>query len=132
MKALSRSLLSLLAGLATAFVLVMLVTFGGSLLLVPGFPEDLMAPPTPAYLVVNLIGSCLAAACGGYVAARLAGRGALAHATVLGLLLLGMTVASGGEPAPGQPTWYPLTVAVLAVLGAVGGGVIRSRAGTAG
>jgi heme A synthase len=109
MRAFARSLLSLVAGLATAVVLVMLVTYVASLLLVPGFPEDPMAPPTRPYLVANVVGSFLAAVAGGYVAGVVA------------------TVASGAEPAPGQPLWYPLTVALLALAGCATGGWLRKR-----
>jgi hypothetical protein len=127
MRAFARSLLSLVAGLATAVVLVMLVTYVASLLLVPGFPEDPMAPPTRPYLVANVVGSFLAAVAGGYVAGVVAATAPLAHASVLGALMLGMTVASGAEPALGQPLWYAMTVALLALAGCATGGWLRKR-----
>jgi N-acetylglucosamine-6-sulfatase len=131
MKAALRSVASIVGGFVVAAVLVMLVTYVASLALVPGFRQDPMAPPTAPYLVANVFGSFLAAVAGGWLAATLAARAPLMHAGGLGLLMLGMTVASGGEPAPGQPAWYPMTVAVLAALGALaGGGLRRWRADT--
>jgi hypothetical protein len=127
MKAMLRSAGAVVVGFIVAAVLVMLVTFVASWFLVPGFRENPMAPPTGPYLVANVLGSLLAAVAGGYAAARAAGRAPLMHAGALGLLLLGMTVASGGEPAPGQPAWYPMAIAVLAAAGALAGGVVRAR-----
>lgn len=127
MKALARSLFAIVAGLATAVVLVILVTWLASLLFVPGFPEDLMASPTRPYLVANVVGSFLAAVAGGYVAGTAAATAPLAHASALGALMLAMTVASGAEPAPGQPLWYPMTIAVLALAGCAAGGWLRKR-----
>lgn len=127
MKALARSLLSLVAGLATTVILVMVVTFGASLLFVPGFPEDLMAPPTRPYLVTNVVGSFLAAVAGGYVAGMVASVARLAHASALGVLMLGMTLGPNAEPAPGQPRWYPTLIALLALAGCVAGGWLRAR-----
>jgi hypothetical protein len=127
MNALARSLLSVAAGLATAVALVIVVTFVASLLLVPGFLEDPMAPPTRPYLVANVVGSFFAAFAGGYVASVVATTAPLAHASALGVLMLSMTVASGAEPAAGQPPWYPMTVALLALAGCAVGGWLGKR-----
>jgi hypothetical protein len=128
MIAMLRSAGAVVSGFVVAATLVMLVTFVASWFLVPRFRGNPMAPPTGLYLVANVLGSFLAAVAGGYAAARLAGRAPVMHAGALGLLLLGMTVSSGGHPAPGQPAWYPMTIAVLAAAGALSGGMIRARA----
>jgi hypothetical protein len=118
---------AIVIGFLVATILVMLVTYVAALLLVPDFPEDPQALPTGAYLVANLVGSYLAAVAGGYAAARIAGRAPLMHAGALALLFLAMTAASGAESAPGQPAWYPATVAMLGAVGALSGGWLQSR-----
>jgi peptidoglycan/LPS O-acetylase OafA/YrhL len=123
---------AIVVGFLVAAILVMLITFVAGYLLVPGFPGDPMAEPTGPYLVANLVGSFLAAVVGGYTTGRIAGRAPLVHAGVLALLMVAMTVASGAEAAPGQPAWYPLTIAILGAVGALCGGALRLRSGRRG
>lgn len=113
------------AGAAVTFGLVLAFTWIA--LAATGLGMDDV--PTPPYLALNLAASFLAALLGGGVAATLGG--ALVPAWLLAALFVLLSAGTLTHPAPGQPTWYPVMVALLAVVGAmVGGlgGVRRQRA----
>lgn len=120
-----RSVASVLAGLIVAAVLVMAVTFLATAAL--GLPPG--APPTPAYLLLNLLGSALAGASGGAVAVRLAPHRPHAHGIALALLILLLSLPTLlSAPAPGQPTWYGLALSVIGPLSVLAGGLLALRA----
>ncbi len=120
-----RSVLSVVGAFVVVAVLVGLAT---------ALPAHLMlgstgpgTEPTTPFLVVNLTYSVLFAAAGGYVAATVSDHSPLGHAAALSafMMLLGLTswLINGGQPAPGQPDWYPWVMTLLvpptAVLGAI-------------
>lgn len=119
-----RSAAAVLAGLAVAVVLVMLFTFAASAVLgiEPG------EPPTPAYLLLNLLGSAVAGAAGGATAVRIAPHTPHGHVVVLALviLLLSLPAILAGA-APGQPAWYPLALGVLGPVSVFAGGLLAAR-----
>lgn len=107
-----RSAAAVLGGFLLTAALVMIVTFAAAALL--RLPAQ--GPPTSLYLVLNLTGSALAGAAGGYLCARTAPHSPAAHAMTLALLVFVLSVpAVFSQPVPGRPVWYP---AVLALLGA--------------
>ena len=108
-------------------VAIGLGTAVASKLLLPTAVGGTMSRPTPAYLIVNLGLSGLAALLGGATAARLAASSPFGHAVALALLVLLLALVtaftSGGRPdASPQPSWYPLVLALLGPLGVIGGG----------
>ena len=78
-----------------------------------------------AYLVSNLSLSALAALTGGYSTAALAPGRPRAHAMVLALMILAMSLSELRHAQPGQPDWYPAALAVIGPLFAMCGGMLR-------
>ena len=116
-------ILGALIGFAVAFLGVMGATWAAAVFTGLGMEDD----PTGAYLVLNLLGSFLAAGLGGFVAVAFAG-GRMASAWLLAAAMAVLSLgAILGEPAARQPSWYPLVVAALGVAGVALGGVIASR-----
>ena len=111
---------AVLVGLATALTARIMLGSAG-----PG------SQPTPAFLAVNLGYSVLFAILGGYVAATVSDHAPLAHALALSVLMmvLGLTTwgINGGQPAPGQPNWYPWVITLVVPPTAVLGGLLVIR-----
>ena len=124
-----RSVLTVLGAFFVVAVLVGLTTaFAAELMLGSAGPG---ADPTTPFLVVNLTYSVLYAIVGGYVAATVSDHSPLGHAAALSvfMMLLGLTtwVIDGGQPAPGQPLWYPGVITLLVPPTAVLGGILVAR-----
>ena len=104
-----RSVLSVMGAFFVVAVLIGLTTPMAAHLML-GSTEPNTEPTTP-FLVVNLTYSVLFAVVGGYVAATVSDHSPLGHAAALSafMMLLGLAswVINGGQPAPGQPEWYP-------------------------
>jgi hypothetical protein len=83
--------------------------------------------PNPPYLAANIGFSVLAAIVGGFVCGWIAGRAPLVHSLVLAAIVLVLGAVSALQPAPGQPAWYPWTMAVVGAVGVCAGGLIRMR-----
>lgn len=115
-----RSLAALLAGWLTTAVLYVL---GTAALFVAAHGIPLGASPGPpgaGDLAANLVLAVLAAGAGGWVAARVAGRRAVALA--LAIVLAAGALWGFSKPESQWPGWYPLALAVLGTAGAVAGG----------
>ena len=107
-----RSVLAVVAGFAAAFVIVVIVTLAAAAAL--GLTEGSV---TPLYLMLNLLGSALAAIAGGYVAARLAPSAPMQHGIALAIVMLLLSLSAVfSEPQPGQPGWYPVTIAIVGLV----------------
>ncbi len=124
-----RSVLTVLGAFFVVAVLVGLTTaLAAELILGSTGPG---AEPTAPFLVVNLTYSVLYAIVGGYVAATVSDHSPLAHAAALSvfMMLLGLTtwVINGGQPAPGQPVWYPWVITLVVPPTAVLGGILVTR-----
>ena len=105
-----RSIAAVVAGLIVTTVLVMVLTFLAAAVL--GVPQN--APPTPAYLLLNLLGSALAGGIGGATAVRIAPHTLHLHVGALAVLILLLSLPTlFSSPAPGQPTWYGLAIGVI-------------------
>ena len=111
---------AVLVGLATALAAQLMLGSTG-----PG------TEPTTPFLVVNLTYSVLFAIVGGYVAATVSDHSPLGHAAALSafMMLLGLTswLINGGQPAPGQPDWYPWVMTLLVPPSAVLGAILVTR-----
>jgi hypothetical protein len=114
-----RSILAVAAGFVTAVVLVMLVNWIAAFAL--GIPSG---APTRPYLAVNLLGSFLAGAAGGYVTGRLAPTAMWHHVFGLALVVLLLSLPGVLQPADGQPTWYPSFLAVIGPVSVAMGGML--------
>ena len=124
-----RSVLSVVGAFIVVAVLVGLATALTSQLMLGSTGPD--AEPTTPFLVVNLIYSVLFAIVGGYVAATVSDHSPLRHAAALSafMMLLGLAawLIGGGQPAPGQPNWYPWAISLLVPPNAVWGGILVTR-----
>jgi peptidoglycan/LPS O-acetylase OafA/YrhL len=124
-----RSVLSVLGAFFVVAVLVALATALAAELMLGSIGPG--TEPTTPFLAVNLIYSVLFAIVGGYVAATVSDHAPLRHAAALAgfMMFLGLATWSinGGEPAPGQPAWYPLVMAVMVPPTAVLGGILVTR-----
>ncbi len=80
--------------------------------------------PTGPYLIYNLATGFVAAVVAGWVCGWIAGRQAMAHAGALALLVAVFGLLMARRPQPGQPKWYPLTIAAIGVVGVLIGGCI--------
>lgn len=125
-----RPALGLLAGLGITVVIVATGVLIVTLAALRGQdPKHFVAPfwTYPTHLVISAVG----AAAGGLGTARItAGRSAY---TVFLLALILLMSALGPvlrhtPPAPGQPAWYPLALAVVSPLAALAGGLLTRRA----
>ncbi len=117
----TRSVLAVIAGFLTMILLVIVTTFLASA--VTGGGHSMSS----TYLTLNLAGSGVAAYAGGRLAGFIALRRPLLHALALAALIIALSVPAIGNPPAGQPAWYPVTVAVLGVLGALAGGRSHAR-----
>ena len=118
-----RVILASLAGFLTAAILVIIVTLAAATAL--GVQEG---QTSAAYLTLNLIGSLAAAVGGGYLAQRISRRDQLVAPAIMAAAMFLLTLGSVfGEPAPGQPSWYPMALLILGPGGALLGGLLARR-----
>ncbi len=124
-----RSVLCVVGAFFVVAVLVGLTTALTAQLMLGSTGPD--AEPTTPFLVVNLIYSVLFAIVGGYVAATVSDHAPLRHAAALSafMMLLGLAswLINGGQPAPGQPDWYPWVITLLVPPTAILGGILVTR-----
>ena len=124
-----RSVLSVLGAFFVVALLVGLSTvLAAQLMLGSTGPET---EPTTPFLVVNLTYSVLFAIVGGFVAATVSDRSPLGHAAALSvfMMLIGLTswMINRGQPASGEPDWYPWVITLLVPPTAVLGGILVTR-----
>ena len=124
-----RSALSVVGAFFVVAVLVGLATALASRLMLGS--TGLGAEQTTPYLTVNFAYNVLFAIVGGYVAATVSDHSPLGHAAALSLFMMVLGpvswVINGGQPAPGQPDWYPWVIIFLVPPTAVLGGVLVTR-----
>lgn len=109
------------AGVVVLFGFVLVASRLASLLSGLGPDDD----PTTGYLLLNLVGSVLAATLAGMVGGWI-GRSFIAPA-ILAVLILALGLAAGAQAAAGQPGWYPLAVTVLGAVGVLLGAWLAPR-----
>lgn len=112
----TRSALAVIAGFLTTVLIVVATTF--LFAKVTGVTDT----PNAAYLVLNLAGSAVAAFVGARVTGMLAMRRHMLHAGILALLIALLSAPAIAAPPAGQPGWYPATVTLLGIIGAMAGG----------
>lgn len=85
------------------------------------------ANPQPAYILVNILYSFIAAAAGGYVTGWIAGEDPLPKVLMLAIIVLAMSAISALEGRGRQPMRYQIALAVIAPIGVIIGGLIRLK-----
>ncbi len=123
MRTAGRSLMAVLSGYVTMAILIMLFSAAVKWLSPAWFAVE--GAPSRPYLALNLTYSFVAAVCGGYVAAWIAGRRPLQHAIVLGGCVLVMSIISAVQYADRQPRWYQIVLGVSMPLAVVLGGRLQ-------
>lgn len=118
-----RSILSVVAGLALTVLLVMITTIIAVAAMLGGVDQ----PPTPAYLVVNLLIGALSAFAGGYLTGWIAKQKILQHTAALSALILLLGLPGLFTESPGQPAWYPIVILVIGIVFSLAGGTIRYK-----
>jgi hypothetical protein len=120
-----RAFLALASGFAVMAVLAIAMT---ALLarMVPSW-TDAEGRPEPAYVVVNLGYSFLAAAAGGYVTAWIAAANPLIHVLALGIVVLALAALSALQSRGRQPISYQLALVAISPIGVLAGGLVRLR-----
>lgn len=127
---LMRPVLGVMAGLGITVAIVFLGVMIATLAALRGQdPKQFVAPSWtyPSHLVISALG----AAAGGLATARItAGRSAYSVFLLALILLMSALgpVLRHTPPAPGQPAWYPLSLAVVSPLAALAGGLLTRRA----
>ena len=123
-----RPVLGLLAGLGVVVMIVGIGTIVATLAMLRGVnPANFR--PTPGYLAVALAINALGSFAGGFATSRITAARSFYTVGLLSLLLLvsGAIPAFRHGPGPGEPAWYPLTLALLAPLGVLLGGAFERR-----
>ena len=116
-----RSVIAVLAGLLVALALVLVLTYVAGVITGVGISD----PPTAPYLTLNLVGSAIAGAAGGAVAVRVAHYAPHGHVVALAVVILLLALpATFSAPAPGQPSWYRVTISVLGPVSVLIGGIL--------
>ena len=121
--------LALLAGLGVTVLIVFVGVTISTLAALRGVdPKTYVAPfwTYPTHLIISGLG----AMGGGFTTSRITADHSLFTTLVLALILLmsALTPVLRGTPgAPGQPSWYPLSLAVASAIGALLGGVLERR-----
>ena len=121
--------LALLAGMGVTVLIVFVGVTITTLAALRGVdPKTYVAPfwTYPTHLVVSGLG----AMSGGFTTSRITAGHSLFTTVVLALILLmsALTpVLRGTAGAPGQPSWYPISLAAASVVGALLGGVLERR-----
>jgi len=124
-----RPALGLLAGLGITVLIVALGVVITTLAALRGQnPKEYVAPfwTYPTHLIISALG----AAAGGLGTARItAGRSAYSVLLLALILLMSALgpVLRHTPPAPGQPAWYALSLAVVSPIAALAGGLLTRR-----
>lgn len=128
-KDIGRSIAAIIAG----YFLMAMVGFFLTTVLYKVFLPPLEPGTLPAnYLLINLIGSSIAALIGGYLAAFGAGRAPLIHALILAGIVMTMSLLSISMNPGIVPKWYGITMSsMLPILVAIGGLIRRQSSGIA-
>jgi hypothetical protein len=118
-----RSVAAIVVGLGFMAATVTVGTLVASALIGDG------AMPLAAYLSVNLAVCGIGAILGGWLAARIASFAPYGHAAVMAAIVAVLSVTTApGAPATAYPGWYPSALGLVAVLGVLLGGKLRSAA----
>ena len=110
---------------SAAGIVLGFLTFAGMVQMLPKFAAGLASESESTYLFVNLAWTVVAAILAGYIAARLADRHEFPHAAAVGLLIVGLAVASMRAEGAPRPGWYHITLAGCGPISVMIGAAIR-------
>jgi hypothetical protein len=119
-----KSILSILFGFLLIYILVGIwsVAYNAVLIAAGMDTASAMQDTSVTSIGVDALGALLAAFCGGWVTANVAGRKAFSHAAVLAGIIFVLGVASAiWQPNPQLP-WYGWLLPILGVVGVLLGG----------
>jgi hypothetical protein len=84
-------------------------------------------PLTPGAAFVNIAGSFVAAAAGGYVTAWASDPTPMQHVLALAIAVLALSALTALQSRTQRPAWFLLVLVAVAPLGVFAGGLIRLR-----
>lgn len=121
----AHAFLALASGFATIVLIMSLLT---ALMkgLVPAW-ADLSSALTPGAAFVNIAGSFVAAAAGGYVSAWASNPTPMQHVLALAIAVLALSALTALQSRTQRPAWFLLALVVVAPLGVFAGGLLRLR-----
>jgi hypothetical protein len=122
-----RPAIGLLAGIGVALLLIAMGTVIAGLFTLRG-PDALTTAFPVGYVWGKLVAAAVGAFAGGFTTSRITAGRSLYTVVVLALILF---VAAGGPALrgtnsfPNDPAWFPLTLAVVELIGVVIGGLVE-------
>jgi len=121
----AHAFLALASGFAT-IVLIMSLLTALMKALVPAW-ADLSSALSPGAAFVNIAGSFVAAAAGGYVSAWASNPTPMQHVLALAIAVLALSALTALQSRTQRPAWFLLALVVVAPLGVFAGGLLRLR-----
>ena len=125
-----RSILAVLGGLITIFILISLGIYIHGLISPESYGMDATTVPTVEDMIINLIYSGFFAGVGGYVTAAIAKGSPMRHALYLVGANLIMWLTMILMPNPGeveQPAWYMGALPIIMLISVLTGAAFRAR-----
>lgn len=113
-------------GVAAGFAVVALILGFATPRIAAHFTVTEFESFSMAYLLANLACVAAAATLGGYVAALIGRRREITHGSALGLLLIGLALASMKQHGETRPGWFEATLAGCGPMAAMFGAVLRA------
>jgi hypothetical protein len=129
-----RPAVGLLAGIGIALLLTAMGTVIAGLFTLRG-PDALATAFPAAYVWGKLVAAAVGALAGGFATSRITAGRSLYTVVVLALILsvaAGGPALRGGNSFPNDPAWFPLTLAVVELIGVVIGGLVERAVDRAG
>jgi hypothetical protein len=123
-----RPALGLLAGLGITLLIVACGVIIATLAALRGVdPRAFVA--TPGYLVLVTAINFVGAVAGGYATARITAGRSFFTVSLLAVIMAMSAVAHALKDAPkaGEPSWYPMSLAVVGAVGVMLGGLLERR-----
>ena len=129
-----RPAVGLLAGIGIALLLIAVGTVIAGLFTLRG-PDALSTAFPATYVWGKLVAAAIGALAGGFTTSRITAGRSMYTVVVLALILFvaaGGPALRGGNSFPNDPAWFPLTLAVVELIGVVIGGLVERALDRAG
>jgi len=129
-----RPAIGLLAGIGVALLLIAAGTVVAGVFTLRG-PDALTTAFPAGYVRGKLVAAAVGALAGGFTTSRITAGRSMYTVVVLALILFVAAAGSalrGGNSFPNDPAWFPLTLAIVELIGVVTGGLVERALDRAG
>jgi hypothetical protein len=129
-----RPAIGLLAGIGVALLVIAIGTVIAGIATLRG-PDALTTAFPAGYVWGKLVAAAVGALAGGFTTSRITVGRSMYTVLVLALILFVAAAGPalrGGNAFPNDPSWFPLTLAIVELLGVVIGGALERRLDRAG